>query len=375
MTIPPDTSIERYFGELPDPRSGQNVRHPLLSVVSIAICALICGADNWVDVEMFGHAKRGWLESFLALPHGIPSHDTFGRVFRYLNPEAFAASFQAWTEALCQLTAGEVVAVDGKQVRRSKDGLLGREAIHLVNVWASDNQLVLAQEQVTDHSSETKVIPKLLQLLDLEGSVVTVDSLSCQPDVAAAIVAQKADYVMAVKENQPTLWHDVQAAFEPTTRDQQPDYAQMVNKDHGRLEIRRCWASGDAEVVAFIADYKQWPGLRTLVKVQLERRFPEKTEQHSRYFISSLPPDAQRLLMVVRAHWQIENGLHWVLDIAFREDESRVHKDHGPRNFAVLRQIALNLLKRERSLKVGVKAKRLRAGWDEPYLLKVLCSF
>jgi predicted transposase YbfD/YdcC len=375
MTIPPETSLGRHFGELPDPRSGQNVRHPLLSIISIAICAVICGADDWVEVEQFGQAKHEWLSSFLALPHGIPSHDTFGRVFRYLNPDQFQACFQAWTQALCQLTAGAVVAIDGKQVRRSKDGVLGRDGIYLVNVWASDNQVVLAQEQVPDHTTETKAIPKLLSLLDLEGSVVTVDSLSCQPDVAEAIVAQKADYVMAVKENQPTLWHDVQAAFEPTTGQYQPLFAQQVNKDHGRLEIRRCWANGDPAVVAFIDAYKHWPGLQTVVKIQSERRLPSKTEQQSRYFITSLPPDAKRILAAVRAHWQIENGLHWVLDIAFREDDSRVRKDHGPRNFAVLRQIALNLLKQERSLKVGVKAKRHRAGWDQPYLLKVLCSF
>lgn len=253
MSLPPETSIERYFGELPDPRNGPNIRHPLLSIVSIAICAVVCGADDWVEVEQFGQAKQSWLMTFLALPHGIPSHDTFGRVFRYLNPDEFQACFQGWTEAICQLTAGEVVAVDGKQIRRSKDGLLGQDGIYMVNVWASHNQLVLTQEQVADHSTETKAIPNLLKLLDLEGSVVTVDSLSCQPEVAAAIVAQQADYVMAVKENQPTLWHDVQAAFEPTTRDHQPDYAQVVNSAPiGRLRMAciGCWTSLSARMTA-----------------------------------------------------------------------------------------------------------------------------
>jgi predicted transposase YbfD/YdcC len=367
-------SLEQYFGRLSDPREGQNVQHPLLSIVSIAICAVICGADNWVDVEMFGEAKQDWLQTFLALPHGIPSHDTFGRVFRRIAPEAFEACFSEWTQALCNLTAGEVVALDGKHLRGSKDGILGREGIRLVSAWASENELMLTQALVEDGQNEIPTLLKLLGLLDVSQAVVTIDGIGCQTEIAATLTAQGADYVLAVKGNQETLAYDVQAAFEPTTRDFQPRYAKTVTKGHGRLEIRQCWATDAADVLTFIQDYKAWAGLRTLVKVTSERRLALKTEQDTRYFITSLPPDPDRLLQVIRAHWQIENAFHWVLDIAFREDESRVRKDHAPRNLALIRRLALNLLKRDTSLKVGIKAKRLRAGWDAPYLLKLLCS-
>ncbi len=374
MDSRPISSLERYFGELPDPRQGKNVQHPLLSLLSIAVCAVICGADNWVDVEMFGQAKQAWLESFLYLPHGIPSHDTFGRVFRWLDPDVFEACFRQWTQAVCALLGGEVVALDGKQARRSKDGLLGREGLRLVSAWASDNRLVLAQEPVAQHSNEIPTVMTLLRMLDLSGSIVTIDGIGCQTEIVDQIIDQDADYVIAVKDNQDTLAEDVRATFEPTTREFQPRYAQTVSKAHGRLEIRRCWVSDAADVVTFINGYKAWSGLRSLVKITCEQRFEAASEQQTRYFIASLPPDPMQLLQVVRCHWQIENGLHWVLDIAFREDESRVRKDHGPRNLALLRRLALNLLKHETSLKVGVKAKRLRAGWDAPYLRQVLCS-
>ena len=374
MVLPPSSSLGQYFGGLPDPREGQNVQHPLLSILSIAICAVICGADNRVDVEMFGQAKQAWLATFLDLPHGIPSHDTFGRVFRRINPDAFESCFSEWTQALCRLTAGEVVALDGKQLRRSKDGVLGREGIRLVSAWASENALMLTQAPVEAVHNEIPILFRLLRLLDLSDAVITIDGIGCQTEIATAIREQHADDVLAVKGNQETLAYDVQAAFEPTTRDFASQYAKTVNKGHGRIEIRECWATDAPDVLAFIQDLKAWSGLRSLVKVTSERRLPTKTEYETRYFISSLPPDPTHLLQVVRSHWQIENAFHWVLDIAFREDESRVRKDHAPRIFALLRRLALNLLKHETSLKVGTKAKRLRAGWDAPDLLKVLCS-
>lgn len=375
MSTPLMTSIERYFGELPDPRTGHNVQHPLLSLMTITICGVICGADSWVDVEMYGQSKQAWLARFLDLPHGIPSHDTFGRVFRWLNPDVFEARFREWTQAVCRLTEGQVLALDGKHVRRSKDGLLGREALHLVSVWASNNHLVLAQEPVAEGSNEIPTLLKLLGMLDLSQSIITIDGIGCQTEIVEAIVQQPADYVIAVKDNQETLAYDVQVAFEPSSAPSfQPQYAKTVNKGHGRLEIRECWATDAQDVLAFINDYKVWAGLRSLVKITCERRLADKTERQTRYFITSLPPDPRRLLQIVRSHWHIENGFHWVLDIAFREDESRVRKDHAPRNLALLRRLALNLLKQETSLKVGVKAKRLRAGWDAPYLLKVLGS-
>lgn len=233
---------------------------------------------------------------------------------------------------------------------------------------------MLAQAPVAQGSNEIPTLLRLLGLLDLSGCRVTIDGIGCQSEIAKAIIEQQADDVLVVKGNQETLADDVQAAFEPTTRDFQPYHAKTINKGHGRVEIRQCWATDASDLLTFIQDYKAWAGLGALVKITSERRLPTKTEYDTRYFITSLPPDPVQLLQVVRSHWQIENALHWVLDIAFREDENRVRKDHAPRNLALLRRLALNLLKRESSLKIGVKAKRLRAGWDAPYLLKVLCS-
>lgn len=373
MASEPPTNIHQYFGDVNDPR-GQNVRHPLLSIITIAICGTLCGADNWVDIEMYGQAKHEWLSKFLDLPHGIPSHDTFGRVFRQLDPDEFQRGFHTWTMAICELTQGEVVAIDGKQVRRSKDGVLGKEGIHIVSVWASENQLVLGQEKVDDHSNEITAIPKLLHLLDLAGSIVTIDAIGCQTEITQTISERGADYVIAVKANQETLLDDVTAAFETLPPGVQLPYARTIDKDHGRIELRECWVTADPAIVNHIQAYKTWTDLQSLVKIVSERRLPDKTTQETRYFITSLPPDAHLALRVARTHWHIENRLHWVLDIAFREDENRVRKDHAPQNLTVLRHLALNLLKQDTSLKVGIKAKRLRAGWDHQYLLKVLCA-
>lgn len=373
MSKEPHSNIERYFGEVSDPRRGQNIQHKLLDIISIAICGIVCGADNWVDVEMFGQAKVEWLSSFLELGHGIPSHDTFGRVFRALNAAEFEASFADWTRAICELSAGSILSVDGKQMRRSKDGRLGRDGIYMVSVWAGENNLVLAQDKVADHTNEIIAIPKLLKLLDISGSVVTIDGIGCQSEIVKTIVEQDADYVIAVKANQETLFDDVQAAFGPTTREFAPAYYKTVEKDHGRIDIRECWVCQLPDVLDFIVDYKDWSGLRSLVKVVAERRLSDKVEHDTRFFISSLEAHPKRLLDIIRAHWQIENKVHWVLDIAFRQDENRVRKDNAPNNLAILQHIALNLLKHDTSLGVGLKAKRLRAGWDNAYLLNILC--
>jgi predicted transposase YbfD/YdcC len=372
MPSPPANSLGQHFAEVTDPRNEHNIRHTLLNIITIAICGVVGGADTWVDIEMFGHAKLSWFETFLDLPHGIPSHDTFGRVFRHIDPEEFRASFQTWTQSVYERTKGEVMAVDGKTLRRSRDGTLGKDAIEMVSVWASQNNLVLAQDKIEETTNEITAIPGVLRLLDLEGCVVTIDAIGCQTEIAETIIDQGADYVLAVKDNQATLREDVQAAFEHRGLFNRPDHHKTVNKGHGRIEIRECWAISDPAILAHINDYKLWKGLHSLVKLTSERHLDGQISRKTRYFISSLPADAQRLLHSVRAHWQIENGLHWVLDMAFREDESRVRKDHSPQNLAILRHIALNLLKQETSLKVGVKAKRLRAGWDEQYLLKVL---
>ena len=370
------SNIDTYFGDLPDPRDGDNISHPLINIITITLCAVICGADSWVDVEMFGQAKQAWFSQFLDLRHGIPSHDTIGRFFRCLNPEEFGARFREWTSHICERIAGEVVAVDGKQLRRSKDGVLGKAGIYMVNVWASENGLSLAQQKVDNHSNEITAIPELLRLLDIEGQIITIDAIGCQTDIVEVITAQQADYVIAAKDNQGTLHSDIEAAFATETAQQAADSHRTVGKDHGRIEIRECWASDAPDMIAYINDYKVWKGLQSIVKLHSERHFPQmgRVEQETRYFISSLPANAKHLLATVRAHWQVENSLHWVLDMAFREDESRVRKDHAPENFAVIRQFALNLLKREKMLTVGISAKRKRAGWDETYLATVLCS-
>jgi predicted transposase YbfD/YdcC len=340
--------------------------------MTIAICGAICGADNWVDIEMYGNAKREWFASSLDLKHGIPSHDTFGRVFRQIDPKEFQAHFHEWTSSLRVRLAGEVLSVDGKTERGSKDGTLGLAALEMVSVWASENELVLAQDRIAEGTNEITVIPALLGLLDLEDTIVTIDAIGCQTEIAQAIISQNADYVLALKTNQERLFEDTVAAFEPTLPAIPIDYHKSITKGHGRIEIRECWTLSDPDILNYINSYKHWPGLHSLVKVVSTRRVNGQSSQATRYFITSLPPSASQLLAAVRAHWQIENALHWVLDLAFRQDANRSRKDHAPQNLAILLHIALNLLKQEPSLKVGVKAKRLRAGWDQSYLLKVL---
>lgn len=365
-------SIQTHFGNIRDPRD-VNRRHPLLSVITITILAILCNADGWTEVALFGRSKQKWLETFLDLPHGIPAHDTFGRVFRAIDPVEFQESFRSWTQTICEKVEG-VVAIDGKTVRRSKDEVLGKAAIHMVNVWAVENKLVLAQEKVDDKTNEITVIPALLELLDLEAAIVTIDALGCQTEIAQMIIDQGADYVLAVKDNQPTLREDIADSFEHVAQAAGIDYHKTVNKGHGRIEVRECWVTAEPDILAFINDYKIWPGLVSLVKVTSQRQEKGKTSRKTRYFISSLPPAAALLLHSVRAHWQIENSLHWVLDMAFREDESRVRKDHAAENLAIIRHLTLNLLKQDTSMKAGIKAKRKRAGWDHDYLLNLLCS-
>jgi predicted transposase YbfD/YdcC len=340
--------------------------------MTIAICGSICGADNWVDIEMYGNAKRNWFASFLDLQHGIPLHDTFGRVFRQINSEEFQARFHEWTSSLRVRLAGEVLSVDGKTERGSKDGPLGLAALEMVSVWASENELVLAQDRIDEGTNEITVIPELLGLLDLEDTIVTIDAIGCQTQIAEAIISQDADYILALKTNQERLFEDTVTAFEPTIPAIPIDHHKSISKGHGRVEIRECWALADPDILSYINSYKQWPGLHSLVKVISTRRMNGHSSQATRYFITSLPPSALQLLTAIRAHWQIENALHWVLDLAFRQDANRSRKDHAAQNLAILHHIALNLLKHEPSLKVGVKAKRLRAGWDPHYLLKVL---
>ena len=369
-------NISKYFGELQDPRTGNAKAHIFLEILIIAICAVICGADGWSDVELFGKNKKDWLKTFLRLPKGIPSHDTFGRIFAKIRPEEFQRRFIEWVQAIEKLTAGQVIAVDGKKLRRSHDQQTGKEAIYMVSAWATENQLVLGQTKVADKSNEITAIPELLQLLDITGCIVTIDAIGTQTKIAETIVTGGGDYLLAVKENQGHLFEDIQCLFEVDVAHgidkAQHSYAQTVNKGHGRLEIRECWATEKEEYLALVRKHQNWKGLRSVVRIVSQRNFGEKVETQTRYFISSLPADAKTILKVKRSHWKIENQLHWVLDIAFREDESRVRKDHSSENLAVLRHVALNLLKQEKTAKGGIHAKRLQAGWNNDYLLTIL---
>jgi len=371
-------SIVKHFGKVKDPRINRTKLHELLDIIIIAICGVICGADDWVGIELFGKAKIDWLKTFLKLPNGIPSHDTFGRVFAALNPQEFESSFMEWVQAISQLTQGQVIAIDGKQLRGSRDSGVGKNAIYMVSAWATENQLVLGQRKVDEKSNEITAIPKLLKLLEIKGCIVTVDAIGTQTKIAKTIIEQEGDYILAVKENQGHLYEDIHDLFEDNQRFNYAgiphSYAKWVNKDHGRIEIRQCWTISDPEYLANIRDLKRWQGLQTLVMILSERRIGDEVEVQDRYFISSLEGNAEKILRAKRSYWGIENRLHWVLDIAFNEDHSRVRKDNAPHNFAILRHMALNLLKQEKTAKGGIKAKRLQCGWNMDYLLKVLAG-
>lgn len=365
-------SIKNHFSKIADPRD-LNKRHKLIDIITIAICAVVCGANSWEHIEVFGHSKLDWFKDFLELPHGIPSHDTVGRVFAQIDPGEFQQSFMSWVQAICQLSHGQVVAVDGKTLRRSHDKSNGKSAIHMVSAWASANGIVLGQIKTDEKSNEITAIPELIKTLEIEGCIITIDAMGCQKNIAKTIIDKGADYVLALKDNQRTLHDNVELFFQDylknNTNHSAIDFYQSTDGDHGRIEIRKYWTTSD---INWLQGKETWKNINTIGMVQRERHVGDDISIETSYYISSIENDAKRFSHAARSHWSIENSLHWVLDVSFREDESRIRKDNAPQNFAVLRHMALNLLKRETSLKKSVKSKQLRAGWDNDYLAKVL---
>jgi predicted transposase YbfD/YdcC len=369
----------RPFRDLPDPR-GPNAIHPLHDLLVVAVCAVICGADGWVAVELFGNSKFPWLKTFLDLPAGVPSHDTFGRVFAALDPDAFERCFVAWVNGVAEAADGRLVAIDGKAIRRSfAHGWDKAGMAHLVSAFVDANRMVFGQLAVADKSNEVEAIPRLLGLLDVRGATVTIDAAGCQAGVARRVVDAGGDYVLAVKENQPTLHAKVKMLLDEAVlrgmAGVRHGYHEEVDAGHGRVETRRVWVTDEvrwlgAELLG------RWAGLASVAAVERRREVmagPTTVERH--YYISSAAgTDARRMAEAIRGHWAVENKLHWQLDVSFREDERRIRVGHGAENFSRLCRLALNLLKRDTTVKAGIQSKRLKAGWDAHYLLRLLTT-
>jgi predicted transposase YbfD/YdcC len=375
MTADQELSIAHHFAGLTDPRIDRSRLHELLDIIAIAICAVVAGADSWDDIEDFGNAKITWLETFLELPNGIPSHDTFRRLFERLDPAEFQKGFLGWIEALHEATERQVIAIDGKTLRRSFDRAKGKSALHLVHAWATANHLLLGQVAVDQKSNEITAIPKLLEMLWISGAIVTIDAMGCQKEIARTIRDRKADYVLALKANHGRLYEQVVAFWDGTCAGLRkgPDigYHREWSRGHGRDEARRCWATSDLD---WLEGRQEWEDLKSVVIVEAERFIGDKLSVETRYYLSSLANDAEVLNGAVRSHWGVENSLHWVLDVTFDEDRSRIKKENAPENFGLLRRLALCLLKKESTSKRSIKGKRLRASWDEGYLQRILCG-
>lgn len=363
------------FAAMSDPRVERSKHHSLIDIISIAICAVICGADSWVAIETFGKAKQAWLERYLALPNGIPSHDTFGRVFAALDAEQFQQHFISWVQAIWPHHLGEVITVDGKTLRGSHDRTIGKDAIHLVSVWAQQSRLVLAQRTVESKSNEITAIPAVLQLLDLRGCTVTVDAMGCQTAIARQIVRQGGEYVLAVKDNQEQLHSDIADTFRYVADDAWVGVAhahtRTIDAGHGRIEERDYWLITEPDYLHFLNPHDAWREVGAIGMVVRQRTIADVTTQETGYYLLSGRPTIERFASAVRGHWGIENCVHWVLDVTFHEDASRIRTGDAAQNFAVLRHIALNLLRREASAG-SIATKRFRAALNDSYLLQVL---
>jgi predicted transposase YbfD/YdcC len=373
MSVRKLRSLAAHFQSLEDPRVERTRKHNLLAIITIALCAVIGGADTWVDVEKFGKAKAAWLGRFVALPNGIPSHDTFGRVFAALLPEQFQACFRSWMAEASEHLGLKQIAIDGKTARGSQDRSHGKLALHLVSAWAVENRLILGQEAVAEKSNEITAIPRLLALLDLHGALVTIDAMGCQREIAEQVVEQQGDYLLAVKENQPKLYAELERLDQAALAN---DYAGTSHccteeQSHGRQELRACWVLTD---LTTLRERAKWRGLQSVIVVVRDRTVGERNSCEKHYYISSRRWRARQFLQGIRGHWGIENSLHWVLDVVFDEDGNRVRKDHGPENFGWVRRLALSMLQADPS-QGSIRGKRLMAGWNESFLERILLDF
>lgn len=374
MKLKPKITITDHFAQMSDPRVDRTKRHKLIDIITIALCAVICGADSWVAIELYGCTKYEWLKTFLELANGIPSHDTFARVFAQLNPQQFQECFLSWMRSIQKITSGEIVAIDGKTLCGSFDKASGQSAIEIVSAWATKNRIVLGQVKVDSQSNEITAIPELLKVLELSGCIVTIDAIGCQKEIVKLISQQDADYVITLKKNQGNLYDEVEKLIAEgiKTGFQGLEHSTYKTEEfgHGRHEIRHyVMLSGIREK---LDPDSVWAKLNSVGMVESVRQVDSKTTVETRYFISSLKEDAQKFANGVRNHWGIENSLHWILDVALNEDDCRIRKDNAPQNFAVLRHIAVNLLGKEKRVKVGVKNKQFLAAMDNHYLSRLL---
>jgi len=356
------------FRDLPDPREARNQLHKLFDIFAIAICAALCGANDWVKVAAFGHKKEQWLRTFLDLPNGIPSHDTFDRVFRLIDPNEFEKRFVKWTELVADLLPGQVIAIDGKTLRGSHDNAVGLAAIHCVSAFAANNQLILGQLVTDAKSNEITTIPKLLDTLAISGCLVTIDAMGCQKAIAAKIIECRADYLLAVKGNQETLADEVNNFFSQAEavdfEGVDHVYYKFEETNRGRQEIREVWVTNDVNWLPMLED---WKGLRSIMMVKTKRLVKSKLETETRYYICSMPAEAKLLKNAARQHWSIENSCHWVLDVIYQEDNSRVRKGYGAENLSRLKRLTLNMLKQDTTSKGSIATKRFEAALDDRY--------
>jgi predicted transposase YbfD/YdcC len=363
-----------HFAELSGPRVDRGKEHPLLTIIGVALCAVLGGADDWVAVERFGVGKFDWLGRFLDLSNGIPSHDTFGRVFARLDPQQFEACFRDWVAAVTSRLP-DLVSIDGKALRGPRDGPAGLRALHLVSAWATQANLTLGLVAVADKSNEITAIPRLLEILDLEGALVSIDAIGCQKDIAAKVRQHKADYLLAVKENQERLYQDIEELFLDFAAEGPQNYphtfAQSSDKGHGRVEWRGVYVFED---MSGIRDRQLWRDLARVIVVLRERRVGDQLSREMHYYISSRQAGAEMFLGAVREHWGTENGCHWILDVQFSEDACRSRKGHSAENLAYLRRMVLSMLKTADGPKCGIRNRRLTAGWDTAYLEQILAA-